>query len=328
MTWQGDGGAGAPGGPDDETITEWLANSANVTSPPPGEQPPGDLPPAPPLPPTAPTIPTSMAGQGGYLYPAQLADATPPGPPPGSVPPPAGGYPPPAGGYPPQGSYPPPPGGTWAPPVAAGPGPAGLKFGGVLPRLLAYWLDGFLTTIIAVVLGMVIGVAIGATGGSAGEAGIIGGVLAFGIQLLYFVGFWTGGSRATPGMRLFNLQLGRAADGVPLTVGQAVLRWVALGAPLGALSLLPGLAGIGGLLAVVWSLVLLLTTLGSDSRQGLHDKIAGSTMVAPVGREGPVMPCLVLVVILFVVLPIFSIVALIFLGGAVSNILTNVGTSI
>ena len=39
-----------------------------------------------------------------------------------------------------------------------------------------------------------------------------------GATFLYFVGMWTGGGQATLGMRVFNLRVGNAVDGQPLTM--------------------------------------------------------------------------------------------------------------
>ena len=143
--------------------------------------------------------------------------------------------------------------------------PGALKFGGVLPRLLAYWLDSILITIVMGVLGAVLGVI---TGNSV-DTVVISTVLSVGISALYFVGFWTADSRATLGMRLFHLQIGQAADGRTLGLGQAVTRWAALGYPFALLSVIPALAiPVSGLL-VIWEVVLLVTTAMSPTRQGL-----------------------------------------------------------
>ena len=140
---------------------------------------------------------------------------------------------------------------------------------------------------------------------------------------------WTGSDQATLGMRLFNLRVGNAADGRPLTMAQAAVRWLALGLWINGASILPSpLPGIIGLFGLLWYLALLISTVTSPTRQGIHDRAAGSGMVQPVGREGPVMPCLVLFVLVLVVLPIVAIVGLIFIGGQVSQILQDVGTSI
>ncbi len=309
MTLQG-GGAGTPGEPpEDDTQVAWSATPVTGEAGPVPQQAgsPADAP-LPPAPPPAPVAPVS-AGPGGYVYPAEL---------------PAQPVYPAQGGYPGQGGAVP-PGGTWQAPQAYAPQPGALKFGGVLPRLLAYFLDGFIVSILVALVGGLLG----AIAGSAGfDSFVVTTVLSVGAYALYFIGFWTSGARATPGMRLFHLQIGQAADGRRLTVGQAGIRWVAMGYPFALLGIVPALAVLSSLPLAIWSLVLLVSTAMSPTRQGIHDRVAGSAMVAPEGNEGPVIPCLVLAVILFVVLPIVAIIGLIAVGTQVQQILTEVGGSI
>ena len=230
------------------------------------------------------------------------------------------GYPPvfgyePAGAYPPATGYPAP---GWTPYAAPASSlvPAGLKYGGAMPRFLAWWLDGL---IVGIVMAVIAGIITSVVRDSAGS-GLIAAALFVGADLLYFLALWTSSGRATLGMRLFHLQVGNAADGATLTMGQAFLRWVLLGMPLQALSLLPwGLAGLATL-APLWYLLLLITTVASPTRQGLHDRIAGTAMVAPIGREGPVMACLAIAVIFFVAIPIVAFVAFISLGTAIQSV--------
>ena len=87
-------------------------------------------------------------------------------------------------------------------------------------------------------------------------------------------------------------------------------------------------AGLGSLLLFVWAIVLLITTATSPTKQGLHDKLANSAVVRPVSAgNGWVIACLVIVAAL-VLIPLLAIVALIFLGGQVSTILSTVGESV
>lgn len=279
------GGAGTPGEPPEE--------DTQIDWPPSPA-----APPLPPAPPPAPAAPPST-GPGGYTYPAEVPAA----PSLAAVP----------------------PGGTWQPPQAYAPPPGSLKFGGVLPRVLAYWLDSFLVSIIVALVGGVLG-AIAGSGGF--DSFVITTVLSVGTYALYFIGFWTGGGRATPGMRLFHLQVGQAADGRTLTVGQALVRWAALGYPFSLLGIVPWLALPASGLLLLWEVLLLASTAMSPTRQGIHDRLAGSAMVAPEGNEGPVIPCLVVAVILLVVLPILALVALVAIGTQVEQILNEVGGSI
>jgi uncharacterized RDD family membrane protein YckC len=237
------------------------------------------------------------------------------------------GAPPPPPAPPPPAFDPGPPPSPWAPPEAstsyAVPGVPGLRYGAVLGRFLAYWLDSILVGIGA---GFIAGL-IGAIAGRGGTGDAVTIVVFIGLDLLYFVGFWTGGSRATLAMRLMKLQVGNATDGATLTVGQGIVRWIALDGVVQGLALLPpALAGLGAL-GVLWLIALLVSTLVSPTRRGIHDRLAGSVMVQPEGASTPVVACLVLLVLLLVV-PLIAIVALIFLGGQVSDILSQVGRSI
>jgi len=200
----------------------------------------------------------------------------------------------------------------------------GLRYAGALPRLLAYWMDGILVGIIA---GLFTGI-ISAAAPDSGAAALAGAIIGLGVSLLYFMAFWTSSGRATPGMRLFGLEIGAAGDGRTLSMGQAAVRWVALGSWIQVLALLPGFAGLLGLVSLVWAVALLVTTVSSPTKQGLHDRFAGSAIVQPIGRDGPVVPCLILLVLLVVVLPLIVVVGLIAMGTQLTEILSEVGTSI
>ena len=157
-------------------------------------------------------------------------------------------------------------------------------------------------------------------------ATLISAVVYIGLEFLYFVGLWTSGDRATLGMRVMKLQIGNAFDGRTLTMSQAVTRWFALGLPFQAAGFVPQLAAIAGL-AGLWTLVLLISTAVSPTRQGIHDRIANSAIVQPIGASTPAVACLLLLILLLVV-PLIAIVALVFLGGQVSTILSAVGESV
>jgi uncharacterized RDD family membrane protein YckC len=210
---------------------------------------------------------------------------------------------------------------TAAPTGLEVPGAPGLVFGSVLHRFMAYMLDGI---IVGIAAGILAGIAGTLAGGSL--ANVITMVIFLGAEFLYFVGFWTSDSRATPGMRVMKLQIGQAFDGRTLTIGQAVIRWAALGLPFQALGYIPELAGIS-LLAGLWSLVLLVSTATSPTRQGVHDRLASSAIVQPAGASTPAVACLILLLI-FVLLPILAIIALVAVGTQVSEILMEVGTSV
>ena len=91
--------------------------------------------------------------------------------------------------------------------------------------------------------------------------------------------------------------------------------------------LVPGMSIFAGLY-FTWLIVLLATTAASSTKQGLHDRVANSAVVRPINAgNGLVMACAVIAIVL-AALALFSIVALIFLGGQVSSILSGVGESI
>lgn len=144
---------------------------------------------------------------------------------------------------------------------------------------------------------------------------------------LYFVFFWTGGRRATIGQRAFDIQVGNAFDGRPLTLDQAMRRWLGYGSFLGLLAVMPSLRGFDSLAQAVWMLVLLASTARSPMKQGLHDRFAHSALVRPANRGGgPAMTCLI-VVILLGVLFVAAVAALIYLGQ-VNSLAPPPGTAV
>ena len=120
-------------------------------------------------------------------------------------------------------------------------------------------------------------------------------ILGIGLDALYFIAFWTSDGRATLGMRLLKLQVGNAFDGRKLELSQAVRRWIALGSWLSAFGYTTVAAGYAGTLLLIWSVVLLATTITSPTKQGLHDRFANSAVVQPVGGgNGIAMACLLI----------------------------------
>jgi uncharacterized RDD family membrane protein YckC len=219
---------------------------------------------------------------------------------------------------------------AWAAPKQAQEvGAAGLTWADTPSRLVAFILDSFLVAFFA---GIVVAVLqIGGPGGTMNaQASQAVSVLTTLLGAAYFIASWSGGRRATPGQRLFNLQVGNAFDGQPLTATQAAKRWLGLGSFLALFALLPATSifGLLNLLQLLWVVVLLFTTVTSPTKQGLHDRFANSAVVRPIGASsGLAVACLILVIGLLV-LAILSIVALIFLGGQVSSILSDIGNSV
>jgi uncharacterized RDD family membrane protein YckC len=267
-----------------------------------------------------PVIPAGPPPAGGLpLPPPQPPQAVPPPPPPGAYG--AAGAP----GFAPESGAPV----AWAPPVSVAdgipvPGAPGLRFGRTLDRFLAWWLDSI---IVGIGAGLLAGIVGAASSRNADVVAVLTAVIYMGLEFLYFVGLWTGGGRATLAMRVFKLQVGNAFDGRTLTIEQAIRRWIGLGLPIQALYVLPGATASISALASLWYLVLLVSTAISPTRQGLHDRFAGSAMVQPAGASTPALACLVLLILL-VALPIIAIVALILAGTQLSTLLSDVGTSI
>lgn len=249
----------------------------------------------------------------------------PPAPP--TVPSPGPGSPPPPPGPPP---FVPPPVRTWTPPPAVDRAPVGapgLEYGSVLGRFVAYVLDNIIAGLVTVIIGFLLALLFSAARTGYDVAVLVSGVIGLGVSLLYFVTFWTGSARATPGMRLMKLQIGVLTDGSTLTVTQGIVRWLMLGGLIQGLYLVPSLQGLSGLLLIAWTVVLLVSTVASPTRQGLHDRAVGSALMQPAGASTAAVPCLVGILVL-VVLPFVALVALILLGAQVSSILSAVGQSV
>jgi len=184
----------------------------------------------------------------------------------------------------------PPPGVFWGDPGVPQkrrvPGVPGLIFAGVIPRSIAWFVDLFLIAIVSlVVLTALIAIIVGSPGRSDTAMSVIAWIGIAVIAGVYFIGFWTGPRRATPGMRLLKLQVGFVATGQPLTTGQAVLRVAALGIPVWPLVAIPVISVVSGVALTVWPIILLVSTAVSARRRGLHDRVAWSAVVMPGGRS-------------------------------------------
>jgi uncharacterized RDD family membrane protein YckC len=222
----------------------------------------------------------------------------------------------------------------WTQPVQAASGRGevapGLVFSGTAARFAAYVTDSFLLGLAAGAITSTIGsgAAFSARGATWTTGDFVASILSVVINAVYFIAFWSGGRRATLGQMLFKIQVGNAFDGKPLSTEQAIRRWLGLGQFLSVFSVSFAAVGLVGLLSVIWSLVLFISTISSPTKQGLHDRFANSAVVRPVNAgDGLVYTCLV-VVFIIPILGILAIISLIFLGGQVSDILSQVGTSV
>ena len=182
---------------------------------------------------------------------------------------------------------------SWVPPPGLPrkrmvPGGRGLIYAGVIPRAVAWLLDTFLIAVTSlVVLGVLIAIIVGSPDQGDAALSVIAWIGIAVIATVYFMGFWTGPRRATPGMRLLKLQVGFVATGEPLTVRQAALRVVALGIPLWPLIAVPQVGAIAGVVLLVWPVVLLVSTAMNARRRGIHDRAAWSAVVTPGGTRRP-----------------------------------------
>ena len=198
---------------------------------------------------------------------------------------------PPPSASPPTPAPPPGPEVAWTVPTVA-PAPAvgapGLTWSDTPSRFGAYLLDAFIVAFITVIVLSIVGVGVASTQpgtvGTTQSGGILYALIAL-VGAAYYILSWSGGRRATPGQRLFRIQIGNAFDGRALTTTQAVKRWIGLGGFLGLISIVPSDAVVGSvnLIAIVWSLVLLISTVTSPTKQGLHDRFANSAVVRPIG---------------------------------------------
>lgn len=211
-----------------------------------------------------------------------------------------------------------------------------MSFADTTSRFVAYIIDSILVSIVGWIIAAVLrlgqttvvqsGNTTGAYFSVAGAAFAVPWVL---VGFMYFVFFWTGGRRATPGQRIFKLQVGNAFDGKALTVTQATKRWLALGTFLSLFAVLPTIYPFASLVEFVWIIALIVTTVRSPTKQGLHDRFANTAVVRPATESSSNLAATCLVITLVVVGVFFALViALIFLGSQMSDILRRAGESI
>jgi len=223
----------------------------------------------------------------------------------------------------------------WAAPTRATeaevPGAPNLMFSDTGSRFVAYLIDGFVVLIVGAIVASIITTMTVGPGLASGDtaSSVIFSIMFTIVSLAYSVFFWTGGRRATPGQMIFKIQVANAFDGRPLTTTQAFRRWLALGYFITLFAIVPSVASLANLLDFVWVIVLLVTTVQSPTKQGLHDRFANSAVVRPknTSANGWALACLAIVLIL-VAIVLLSLVALIFLGSQVSTILSRVGDSV
>ena len=198
----------------------------------------------------------------------------------------------------------------------------GLVFASTPRRFVAYLIDGLIAGVAAYLFSLLV---IDVTGSRADSliATWSTTIASLAFSFVYFVWGWRTRARATPGMRLLKLQVGNAADGRTLGTGQAIRRWFALGEALSLLYVIPELSLVASVVVFVYGLILLITTIVSPTKQGLHDRFARTMVVQPagLGSSGLVVGCIALAII-FLILPFL----LILLGGQLPDLLSAVGS--
>ncbi len=221
------------------------------------------------------------------------------------------------------------------------PGPAevapGLTYASTSSRFVAYLIDLIIIGIIgSIIAGIIAGPSFTTVNPGSGNFGgyqntmmsPVYSIVTVALGAAYFILSWSGGRRATLGQRALHIQVGNAADGRSLTTEQAVKRWLGLGAFLSVLNLIPSLALGAGTIELLWIIVLLITTATSPTKQGFHDRFANSAVVRPIGASNTLATACLVIAVIVLVLLVVSIIALIAIGGQVSSILSEVGTSV
>jgi RDD family len=172
--------------------------------------------------------------------------------------------------------------------------PGGEPFASISRRSLAWIVDVALVTVLIFVGVAVLDVVLGPTVRMHREAAaledvlaadtgrvVLNALLATGLSAAYFVAPWVL-LGASPAQLAFRMRVRGRPDGEALPLGRALTRWILLFPPFATVSALTaGLPLVGAFVwgaAVVWYVVLLLTTVRSDANQGLHDRIAGSVV--------------------------------------------------
>lgn len=163
-------------------------------------------------------------------------------------------------------------------------GPGGRYLATTGTRVVGYAADSFLLSIAMALAWQVISPALGEDGrsGLSWQWAIV--ALSVVVDGGYFILLWSGG-RQTIGMRLFRIEVVRSRDGAGVPIAVAALRWAVLFIPgfvLGFVDLGPAndlLAYAAGIaVGWAWTIVLLASVILSPTRQGLHDRVAGTSV--------------------------------------------------
>jgi uncharacterized RDD family membrane protein YckC len=203
------------------------------------------------------------------------------------------------------------------------PGAPGRYFAATVTRVAALLIDGILLAIISGIIYAIVAAFVPGPNvlddptrfSAVSPAVIVGGIGGLIVSFLYFYFSWRSAGKATPGQRVFKMQVGNAFDGATLTPRQISIRWLTLFGP-GLLAAVPALAGLG-FLALIWDIVLLISVISSATKQGLQDRWAGSAVVATGPQNtGLAWGCLLVFIIGFVLLIALTVAALVAIFAA------------
>lgn len=167
--------------------------------------------------------------------------------------------------------------------------PAGEEFASV-PRRLAAWVIDVVGVVALIMIGVSVAAAVfgptvrvrpGTTPPvTVGEGRVaLNALVSASLSAAYFVIPWVA-LGASPGQLLLRMQVRGETDGGTLTPRRAIARWILL-FPQTAAALTVGAPSLAALVwgsALVWYLILALTTARSASKQGLHDRIVRSVV--------------------------------------------------
>ncbi|MFN8623435.1 MAG: RDD family protein [Chloroflexota bacterium] len=180
------------------------------------------------------------------------------------------------------------------------PGVAGTVLAATGVRIAAYVIDYLILIGLTLAFNSILDRLL--VGGPAGASGAIDEVRnagTFALDAAYFIGLWTGGRR-TIGMWLLGIRVVRADDAGNVRAGPATKRWLVINAA----NLLAELAfrilpvdavNVGFLISIFtaygWPLILLASVAATPTRQGFHDRVAGTAVIVAGRRrsagEGP-----------------------------------------
>jgi uncharacterized RDD family membrane protein YckC len=155
-------------------------------------------------------------------------------------------------------------------------------------------------------------------------------LISLAISYLYFVGFWTSGGKATPGMRGLKMQVVDVATGQGLSIVQATKRWAVMGFPLALLTLITALQSAASLIQFGVYVFLFFSVITNDRRQGIHDKVANALVIrrATSGDGATVVGCLVLGLLAIAFSVIITVTFMVALGPELEQLMIDIGNSI